>query len=241
MKSVWILAKKELRSFFDSLVAYLIIIAFLIISGIFTWLVEADVFYVKQASLQVFFSITYWTIFFFIPAITMRMLAEEKRSGTIELLLTKAITDWQVVIGKFLACLMLIIIALLLTLPYYITVSYLGPIDHGAVITGYIGIILMSVAYIGIGLFSSSISNNQIVSFLLALFIGFFFLNIFGVLANNIGGMPGEIFGYLDMTTHYESISRGVIDSRDLIYFLSIGMIGMVAAETSLSKRNIVE
>src|SRR5213079_992445 len=110
----------------------------------------------------------YWTLFFFIPAITMRTFAEENKSGTIELLLTKAITDWQVIIGKFLACLVLILIALLLTLPYYFTVWKLGPIDHGSVWTGYLGLILMASTYISIGIYTSSITNNQIVAFLLA-------------------------------------------------------------------------
>ncbi|HEY7751303.1 MAG TPA: ABC transporter permease subunit, partial [Ignavibacteriaceae bacterium] len=166
MNSVWIISKRELASFFDSLVSYIFIVVFLGISGFFTWLFGSDVFFVGQATLQPFFSIAYFTLFFFIPALTMKMLAEEKRSGTIELLLTKAVSDWQVVLGKFLACLILICIALALTLPYYITVWAIGPIDHGAVWSGYLGMILMSMAYIAIGLFASSITNNQIVAFL---------------------------------------------------------------------------
>jgi ABC-2 type transport system permease protein len=241
MKPIWVLAKKELRSFFDSLVAYLIIIAFLAFTGFYTWFYQTGVFFNNEASLQVFFMVSYWTVFFFIPALTMRMLAEEKRSGTLELLLTKSLSDWQVIIGKFVACLILILIALALTLPYYITVSFLGPVDHSSVITGYIGIILMSMAYISIGLFASSTTTNQIVAFLLSLFIGVFFLIIFGTLANNFSGTLGQIFSYLDISTHYESISRGVIDTKDLVYFLSITLLGLIAAETSLSKRNIVE
>jgi ABC-2 type transport system permease protein len=171
----------------------------------------------------------------------MKMLAEEKRSGTIELLLTKAVSDWQVVLGKFLACLVLICIALALTLPYYITVWAIGPIDHGAVWSGYLGMILMSMAYIAIGLFASSITNNQIVAFLTALFIGVFFLIIFDVLANNFTGLIGQLLSFLSMSTHFDSISRGIIDSRNLIFFFSITFMGLMLAETSLSKRNIVE
>lgn len=172
MKNIWIIAKKELNSFFDSLMAYIILTVFLGISGFFTWLYGNDIFFRGQASLQAFFNIAYWTLFFFIPAITMRMIAEEKKTGSIELLLTKAVNDWEVVIGKFLSGLLLILAALFFTLPYYITVSNIGPIDHGAAITGYIGMILFSMALLGIGIFASSITNNQIVAFLLALFIG---------------------------------------------------------------------
>jgi ABC-2 type transport system permease protein len=242
MNSIWVITKRELSSFFDSLIAYLLLVGFLGISGFFTWVAGGmDIFFIGQASLNQLFGIARWSLFFFIPALTMRMLAEEKRSGTIELLLTKSVTDWQVVLGKYLACLGLIIISLLFTIPYYITLSSIGPVDHGAVWAGYLGMVLMSMAYIGIGLFASSITNNQIVSFLLALFISVFFLIIFDVLAGNFTGPLAQLLNFLSISTHYESISRGVIDSKDLIYFLSISFFGLMLAETSLSKRNIVE
>lgn len=241
MKEVIVISKRELRSFFDSLIAYILIIVFLGMSGFFTWLFGSDVFFIGQATLQPFFSIAYWTLFFFIPALTMRMLSEERRSGTLELLLTKPVSDWQVVMGKFLACLELIMIALLFTFPYYISIWILGPIDHGAVWCGYLGMILMSAALISIGIFASSITNNQIVAFLLSLFVGVFFLIIFDVLANSFIGGLGEFLSYLSLSTHYESISRGVIDSRDVLYFLSISFIGLFLAESVLSRRNLVE
>lgn len=241
MKKIWTITAKELRTFFDSLTAYILIIVFLGLSGFFTWLFGSDIFFIGQATLQPFFSVAYWTIFFFTPAITMRMIAEEKKSGTLELLLTKSVSDWEVIVGKFLACLLLIIIALALTLPYYISVWSMGSVDHGAVWCGYLGLILMSMAYISIGLFASSISSNQIVAFLLALFIGVFFLIIFQVLAGDFTGTIGEILDYLTINNHFESISRGVVDSRDIIYFLSISFFGLVLAEMSLSKRNIVD
>src|SRR5215213_11989189 len=133
MKNIWIIAKREIASFFDSLIAYVIIIIFLGFSGFFTWLFGNNVFYQGQADLGIFFSISYWTLFFFIPAITMRTLAEELRSGTFEMLSTKAVSDWQIVSGKFLACLILVGIALACTLPYYVTVNAIGPIDNRAV------------------------------------------------------------------------------------------------------------
>lgn len=241
MAKIWTIAAKELRTFFDSLTAYILIIVFLGLSGFFTWLFGSDIFLIGQATLQPFFSVAYWTLFFFTPALTMRMIAEENKTGTLELLLTKSVSDWEVIVGKFLACLLLIVIALALTLPYYISVWSMGPVDQGAVWCGYLGLILMSMAYISIGLFASSISNNQIVAFLLALFIGVFFLIIFQVLAGDFTGTLGEIMDYLTINNHFESISRGVIDSRDIIYFLSITFLGLVLAETALSKRNIVD
>jgi len=219
MSKIWLIAIKELRSFFDSLTAYILLVVFLGLSGFFTWMYGSDIFLANQATLQSFFGVAYWTLFFFIPALTMKMIAEENNSGTIELLLTKAITDWEVIIGKFLACLMLIIIALLLTLPYYISVAAMGPIDNGATICGYLGLILMSMVYISIGIFASSITKNQIVAFLLSLFIGVFFLIIFSVLSNNFTGFLGQLFSYLDLSTHFDSISRGVIDTKDVIYY----------------------
>jgi len=241
MNKTWIIAVRELKQFFDSLIAYILIVLFLGLTGLFTWLYDSDIFFTGQATLQPFFSVAYWTLFFFIPALTMRMIAEENKSGTIELLMTKPVTDWVIILGKFLACLLLIIIALALTLPYYITVASIGKIDHGAVWCGYLGLILMSMAYIGIGLFASSLTNNQIVSILIALLIGVFFLFIFDLFARNSAGLIGEILDYLNLQTHFESITRGVIDSKDVIYFLSISLFGLILAETMLSKRNIVD
>jgi ABC-2 type transport system permease protein len=241
MDKIWIIAQRELKSFFDSLIAYVLIVIFLGLSGFFTWLSGSDIFFIGQATLQPFFSVAYWTLFFFTPALTMRMLAEENKSGTIELLLTKPISDWQVILGKFLACLLLIVIALLLTLPYYISVGALGKIDNGAVLCGYFGLILMSMTFISIGLFASSITGNQIIAFLLSLLIGVFFLIIFNVLSADFTGFLGEILSYLSLSTHFDSISRGVIDSKDVIFFLSISAFGLILAESSLSKRNIVD
>ncbi|HPR33630.1 MAG TPA: ABC transporter permease subunit [Prolixibacteraceae bacterium] len=238
MKSIGTITRRELSSFFDSLMAYIMIVAFLGFSGFFTWIQGRDVFFVGQASLQSFFSIAYWTLFFFIPALTMRQVAEERKTGTIEMLLTKPVSEWQVLTGKFLSTLLLIVIALVLTLPYYITVAQLGPIDHGAVIMGYLGLVLMSAAYISIGIFTSSLTNNQIIAFLLALFIGIFFHIIFDILSTSLPGALGSVSHFLSMSTHFESISRGVFDSKDLLYFLSIIILGLVGSEAVLSKRD---
>lgn len=243
MNPVWIIAKRELKSFFDSLTAYILLIAFLGFTGAFTWLFLQDVFFVGQASMQSFFNVAYFTLFFFIPALTMRQLAEEKRSGTIELLLTKSVSDRSLVMGKFLATLLLILIALAFTLPYYFSIARLAAeghsIDHGAVWSGYLGLILMSASYISIGIFASSSTNNQIVAFLMALLIGVLFHFVFSWLTiGGSRGIWGEFFNYLSMNTHFESISRGVIDTKDLLYFLSIVIIGLLLAEFNIRNRN---
>ncbi len=237
MKLVWTMACQELRSYFDSLTAYVLLVLFLGFSGIFTWVYGSDIFMYGQASLQMFFSVAYITLFLLIPALTMRSIAEEMKTGTIEMLLTKPITCRQIVLGKYLAIIMLIAIVLALTLPYYISVSFLGNVDHGAVICGYFGLLLMSSAYAGIGLFASSITNNQIISFMLALIIGIFFHLIFGIIGRQIGGGLGLIAVGLDMNSHFDSIARGVIDSKDIVYFASLTFGGIFLAEQSLKSK----
>jgi ABC-2 type transport system permease protein len=237
MREVWIIARREFGSFFDSLVAYILLIVFLGVTGFFTWLSGSDIFYRQQADLQVFFSWAMWTLFIFIPAITMRQIAEEKKSGTIELLLTKSVTDRQLVLGKFLACMLLVAAALLLTIPYYITVSSIGQIDHGATLAGYFGLLLLSAGYVGIGLFASSLTNNQIVAFLLALLIGIFFQVLFNVIGYGLSGWVGSLVVGLSAPVHFESIARGVIDTKDVIYFLSLATLGVLFAELMISKR----
>ncbi|MEO6131677.1 MAG: ABC transporter permease [Saprospiraceae bacterium] len=239
MRESWIIAKKELNSFFDSLVAYILLVIFLGFSGFFTWLWgQNDIFYNKQASLDIFFNVALWSLFFFIPALTMRQFAEERKTGTIELLLTKKLSDHQLVIGKYLACLLLVVIALAFTIPYYVTVARLGNIDHGSTITGYLGLILMSSAYIAIGLLASSFTNNQIVAFLMALLIGIVFQFILGALGSSQTGWLGGILNDLSVPKHFESMSRGVIDTKDVIYFLALTFLGLTLTELNISKRS---
>jgi ABC-2 type transport system permease protein len=238
MHSIWIIAKRELNSFFDSLIAYIILILFLGFSGFFTWLYGSDIFLVDQATLQSFFNIAFWSLFFFIPAITMRLIAEEKKTGTIELLLTKGVSDREVILGKFLSALILVTLALVCTIPYLVTVYNIGKLDIGQALSGYAGLLLMSGVYISIGLYASSITSNQIVAFLTALSIGLFFHIIFDVLSENLPGIAADIAAGLSLSNHFESISRGVVDTRDLIYFLSVIVVGLFLSELSLTKRN---
>ncbi|HMW39686.1 MAG: ABC transporter permease subunit [Saprospiraceae bacterium] len=237
MKSiVATIARRELNSFFDSLTAYILLIAFLGFSGFFTWIYGSDVFMRKEADLDVFFGIAKWTLFFFIPAVTMKMLAEEKKTGTLEILLTKAVNPRQLILGKYLACLMLIMIALAFTLPYYISVARIGDIDHGATLSGYLGLMLMSSAYIAIGLFASSITNNQIVAFLLALLIGIVFHFILDVISSGMRGWAGNLLSDLSVGKHFDSMSRGVIDTKDILFFAGLTLLGLFLSETFISK-----
>lgn len=238
MKTIWTITRRELNSFFDSLTAFIMIVLFLGFSGFFTWISGSDIFLIGQATLRPFFAIAYWTLFFFIPAITMRLLAEEKKTGTIEMLLTKPVTDRQVILGKYLATIILISIALALTIPYAITVSGIGNLDTGGTVCGYLALLLISAAYASIGIFTSSLTNNQIVAFLSALFIGLFFHIIFQIIAGGMKGLAGQIMNSLSMTVHFESLSRGVLDVKDLVYFFSLIFLGLFFTEVSLSRRN---
>lgn len=227
-----------MNSYFDSLTAVIMIVLFLGFSGFFTWISGSDIFFIGQASLRPFFGIAYWTLFFFIPALTMRTFAEENKSGTIEMLLTKPVSDRQVILGKYFATLILITISLVLTLPYVITVSKIGNLDAGGTFCGYLALLLISAAYASIGLFTSSITSNQIVAFLSALFIGLFFHIIFQIIAGGMKGFLGQIVNYFSITFHFESLARGVLDSKDVVYFASIIFMGLFLTEVSLSKRN---
>lgn len=238
MHAIWILAKRELAVFFDSLIAYIMVGLFLGFSGFFTWLYGSDIFLVGQANLRVFFQIASWTLFFFIPAITMKMLAEEKKTGTLELLLTTNITDRQVVLGKFLATILLVIIALSMTLIYPITIANIGNLDNGGTITGYMALVLMSMVYTSIGLFASSLTSNQIVAFLGALLMALCFHIIFDVLAANFTGILGQLFNTLNLQSHFNSLSRGVVDSKDLVYFFSLTAVGLFLSEIALTQRH---
>lgn len=241
MKTILEIARRETFLFFDSLIAYVLLAVFLGFSGFFTWLYGSDVFFSGQASLRSFFTAAYWILFLFIPALTMRTISEEKKTGTLELLLTKPVTDWQVVAGKYLSVMILVAVALGLTLPYYFTVWVLGNIDHGATLMGYLGLVLMSSALAGIGIFMSSLTNNQIVAFIASLMAGIFFILVFDVVAQQMSGTVGVVINYISMTGHFDSISRGVLDSRDLVYFLSVTFLGLFLASSSLSKRNIID
>lgn len=167
----------------------------------------------------------------------MRMMAEEERAGTMELLATKPVSHFQIVAGKWLAAWLLVVISLALTLPYYVTIANLGPIDHGATISGYIALILISGVYTSIGIFASSLTNNQIVAFIVSLFIAFFFQLLFSQMASILPGSLANIAQYLSLNQHYQTMSRGVIGLSNLVYLISLILIGFIGAAMSIKRR----
>ncbi len=239
MRTAWIIARKELASFFDSMIAYILLVVFLGVVGFLSWWNDGSILAGGQANLYVFFVWSYWLLPILVPALAMRTLAEERKTGTLDLLLTKAVTDWQVVFGKFIACMMLVAAALLCTLPYWITIARIGPVDHGSVLSGYLALLLVAAGYSAIGIYASSATNNQIVAFLLGLFLCAVFHLLTLVSAGGSVGLVGEVLQFLSTGSHFDSMSRGVIDSRDLLFFVSLVVLGLSLAEVNLAKRLI--
>ena len=215
---ITIFCKKELRSFFDSPIAYIVITIFLLISG---WFFFSDLFLVNQTSMRNLFSIIPFIFMFFVPAVTMRLISEEKRSGTIEVLLTLPVKDYEIILGKFLAGLILIFVAVILTLVYTLTLSGLGNLDFGSVLAGYVGLLFLGATYLSVGVFTSSLTQNQIVAFITS-FVIIFALYMLDKVLIFVPGVLASFLEYLSVDYHFSNISRGVIDSRDVIYYLSV-------------------
>jgi ABC-2 type transport system permease protein len=224
MKSI---ALREIKSFFGSPIGYLVIAIFLIINGLFLWIFDGEYNILQSgfADLSPFFTLAPWILIFLIPAVTMRSFSDEKKQGTIELLLTKPLSIWQIVNGKFLGAFILIIIAILPTFIYVYVISSLGMpagnIDLGSILGSYFGLLFLVAAYTSIGIFTSTLSENQIVAFLLSVFLCFLFY--FGFEGISFLFKEFEfLISRLGMDYHYKSMARGVIDTRDVLYFLSV-------------------
>ena len=231
--NVGTICKKELRSYFNSPVAYVVIVVFLAIVG---WMYTSSMFLINVASLRMMFELVPLVFLFVVPAVTMRLLAEEKKAGTIELLTTKPLHDWEIVAGKFLAAWALIGIALLPTLIYYLTVAFLGEIDNGPVIGGYLGLLFMAGVFVAIGLLASSFTENQIVAFIVGLVLMFAFYMMDKVLMF-VPDFMTSVVEYLGIDYHFSNIARGVIDSRDVVYFGSVLGFTLYLTVVSLEKR----
>ena len=233
---------KEIKSFFTSVLGYVVIGVFLVVTGLFVWVLKGNVMELGRSTLQGFFDIAPLIFLFLIPAITMRMFAEERKSGTMELLLTQPISDNKLIAAKFLACEALLLIALLPTLIYFWSVWSLGApdgrIDVGATWCSYLGLFMLGTIFVSIGLFASSITKNQIVAFLLAalfcfvMHFGFFFIYDSGLFEN-----AGYVIKKIGIEHHYAYISMGVIDSRDIIYFVTVSFLFLLGARISLLSR----
>ncbi len=213
------LVKKELLLYWNSPIAYIFIVAFL---GFVFWLFFRGFFLVGQAELRGFFGIIPWVFLFLVPALTMRMWSEEYRQGTVELLLTSSITIREAVLAKFLASLIFLAIALLATISLPISISLIGNLDWGVVFTSYFGALLLGGSYLAIGVFVSSLTENQIVAFIVSVLICFGFLIIGDpIVTFKLPGFLAPLFEFFSVGVHYSSIARGVLDSRDLFFYLS--------------------
>ena len=233
MSGVLTVFKKELRGFFFSPIAYIVITTFLLLSG---WFFFSTFFLYNQAELRTFFSQLPIIFAFIVPAITMRLFSEELNSGSFELLSTLPISDFGIVVGKFLAALVFIALMLLPTLAYAFSVAALGDLDWGPVFGGYCGALLLAGAYAGIGIFASSLTKNQIIAFIIGMAICFI-LTIFDRMLFFVPESVLAVFAYLGSTTHFQNISRGIIDTRDLLYFLSIMFLALYATTFVLKEK----
>lgn len=238
------LYRKEISSFLNSLIGYIVIVVFLAIISLFMWVFpgEMNILDAGYANIDTLFVIAPWVFMFLVPAITMRSFADERKSGTIELLLTRPLSDWQIVLAKYLAGVTLVLLSLIPTLVYYISVHFLGNpvgnIDTGGMWGSYIGLFFLASGFVAVGIFASSITENQIVSFIVAVFLCFFFYIGFDSISNlALLGKIDALIIQLGIQEHYISMSRGVIDTRDVVYFLSLAAFFLLLTKTVLESR----
>ena len=236
--------KKEVQQFFSSLIGYIAIIVFLLVLGLFIWVFpDTNIFDFGYATLDSFFNIAPYIFIFLIPAITMRSFAEEINTGTIELLSTRPVTEMQIILGKYFAALLLVFIAILPTLIYFVTVyllaSPVGNVDTGGILGSYFGLFFLGAVFIAIGIFCSSVTSNQIVAFIVGVFLCFFIYLAFGYMAQ-FGIFIGKndyLVESLGLSAHYDAMGKGVIDTRDVVYFISIISAFIVFTRTALASR----
>ena len=235
---------KEINGFLNSLIGYIVIIVFLVVIGLFLWVVplQFNILDFSYASIDGLFILAPFVFLFLIPAITMRSFADERKSGTLELLMTQPLSDLQVILAKYFAGVVLVIFSLVPTLIYAISVYHLGlpagNLDMGGMWGSYIGLLFLGSTFVAIGIFASSLSDNQIVSFIIAVFFSAFFYIGFELFYTFIlSGKIGLAIQALGINAHYSSISRGVIDTRDLVYFISISVFFILLTKISLESR----
>ena len=240
-----VLLFKEIQGFFSSLTGYIVIIVFLVTNGLFMWVFPGDLNVLDSgyASLDSLFTIAPWIFLFLVPAVTMRMFAEEKRSGTLEFLLTKPLSDLKIVLAKYLAGLILVLLSLLPCLIYYWSVSQLGNppgnLDTGGTWGAFIGLFFLAGIYVAIGVLASALTDNQIIAFIIAVLLSFLVYTGFDYLAQLPGLQSLDAFILnLGINEHYKSISRGVVDSRDIIYYLAAISIFILITKIKLQSRN---
>ena len=235
--------QKEFNAFLNSPVAYVVLGVFLIATGLFVWVFpDSSVLDYGYADLQTLFNLAPWIFLFLIPAITMRTFAEEKKAGTIELLLTRPLTDGQIIGGKYLACFLLALLALIPTLLYYFSVYKLGSpegnIDSAATVGSYLGLALLAAVFAAIGILASALTRDQIIAFLVAVVGCFLIYSGFDSLASVLQGSSAYYVSQLGIAAHYRDLSKGLVDSRDLVYFFSVVAVALQATRLALRSRN---
>jgi ABC-2 type transport system permease protein len=233
MSNVLPIFRKELRAYFTSPVAYIVITVFLLICG---WFFATSLFVVGQATLRNVFQIIPFVLTFFVPAITMRLVSEEKKTGTFELLATMPVTDGEIILGKYLAALALLAASIAFTLTYAITIGALGDTDGGVLAAGYIGLLLLGAGYVAIGILASSLTENQIVAFIIS-FLVIFALSLVDKVLLFVPSALASVFEYLSAEYHFNNIARGVLDSRDLVYYASLIVLGLYFSARALQRR----
>ena len=240
---MWSLYRKEISSFFSSVTGYLVAGVFLVLTGLFLWVIpgQMNILFGGYASLDSLFYLAPWLYLFLVPAVTMRLFADEKRTGTMELLYTRPISEWHIVMAKYLAGFTLVVISLLPTLVYFYSVIQLGNpvgnIDFGGTWGSFIGLLFLSGIYVAIGVFCSSLTDNQIVSFIMAVVLSFVFYYGFETLSQMVSGSSQSLIVFMGIDEHYQSMSRGVLDSRDVLYFLSMITLFLYLTRTVLSSK----
>jgi ABC-2 type transport system permease protein len=243
---MWALFKKELRGFLSSVIGYVVISVFLLLTGLFMWGFPGSLNVLDQgyATLDTLFYVAPWVFMFLVPAVTMKSFSEEKRTGTIELLFTRPISDWGIILAKFFSGFTLVALALVPTLVYYFSIYQLGNpvgnLDVGGTWGSYLGLLFLGAGYTAIGIFASSIGDNQIVSFIIALFLCFFcYSGLQQIASFELFGPLDRLIQTLSVSEHYDSMSRGVIDTRDVFYFISLSGIFLVLTNGVLKNRRI--
>jgi ABC-2 type transport system permease protein len=238
------LLKKEISSFLNSFIGYIVITVFLLINGMFLWVFQGDfnIFSYGYANLDGLFMVAPFVFLFLIPAITMRSFAEEKRTGTIEMILTKPLTEFEIVMAKYLAGLILVIFSLLPTLVYFFSVYFLGlpkgNLDMGGMWGSYIGLLFLGASFVAIGMFASTLTDNQVVSFIIAVFLcGFFYIGFDFIYSFDLFGKVDLLIKSLGINDHYISMSRGVLDTRDMLYFLGVITLFILLSKFSIERR----
>lgn len=233
MRNTMAIARREFASYVNSPIPYILVTAYIATAG---YMFMRQLFLARQAEMRHFFENMPLLFCFIVPFVTMRLVAEERKEGTLELLLTMPVTDWQIVVGKFLAALGLMAVLLLLTVAFPITVAALGPLDKGTTVASYIGALLMSGAFVAIGVMASSFTKSQIVAALVSFFVCFG-LFLLGALVGVLPPSLAPAAAALSIASHFMNISRGVIDTRDVLYYASIIFVCLLVAQTTLDSR----